>query len=200
MKKELTALLSAAALVAAFGLLAGCSDDDSSSGPSNSSEALLSSGENLSSSGVDTVAVNPEDSSLVVPTSIAAISAEGELPVTVDCGEDADRIKSVDADAYINFDCSIKVEPAKGQSVSIKAIRTTTDVPAGWNVMHSFDGEKLTAQASSGPYDFAGQSGSRLSVQVMPPSKGFVGIEMRLEDAADAGNAVVIPFMAVRTK
>ena len=39
-----------------------------------------------------------------------------------------------------------------------------------------------------------------LQIKIMPPGKGYVNIEMRIEDADNSANAIVIPFLAVRTK
>ncbi len=202
MKKLSTVLLSAAAIGALA--LAACGDDSSSSGPANSSEGGNSSAAGASSAS-DSVIVNPDDSSLVVPTAIAPIVGSGAWEdtataiVKVDCGTDADRIKSVDADAYIDFACSIKIEPAKGQTVNLKAVRSNGELPEGWVVTQSFDGDRATANNVSGPYEF-GMSSAMLQIKILPPGKGYVNIEMRIEDADNSANAIVIPFLAVRTK
>ena len=203
MKKLSTVLLSAAAIGALA--LAACGDD-SSSGPANSSEGGNSSASDLSgaSSAIDSVIVNPDDSSLVVPTAIAPIVGAGawedtaSATVKVNCGTDADRIKSVDADAYIDFACAVKIEPAKGQTVKLKAVRSNGELPEGWYLEQSFDGDR-TQGTVSGPFEF-GLSSAMLQIKIMPPGKGYVNIEMRIEDADNSANAIVIPFLAVRTK
>ena len=203
MKKLSTVLLLGAAIGALA--LAACGDD-SSSGPANSSEGGNSSASDLSgaSSAIDSVIVNPDDSSLVVPTAIAPIVGSGawedtaSATVKVNCGTDADRIKSVDADAYIDFACAVKIEPAKGQTVKLKAVRSNGELPEGWYLEQSFDGDR-TQGPVSGPFEF-GLSSAMLQIKIMPPGKGYVNIEMRIEDADNSANAIVIPFLAVRTK
>ena len=203
MKKLSTVLLSAAAIGALA--LAACGDDSSSSGPANSSEGGNSSAAGASSAS-DSVIVNPDDSTLVVPTTIAPIVGSGAWEdtaaaiVKVDCGTDADRIKSVDADAYIRFACSVTIDPGKGKTVNVQVKRGGGETPQGWNITHSFDGDRPTNAAASGPYDFSVQASSPLNIEIMPPNQGYVNIEIRLEDADNAENAIVVPFLAVRTK
>ena len=205
MKKLSTVLLLGAAIGALA--LAACGDDSSSS-PSggNGSEPANSSAADVSgsSSASDSVIVNPDDSTLVVPTTIAPIVGSGawedtaSATVKVNCGTDADRIKSVDADAYIDFACAVKIEPAKGQTVKLKAVRSNGELPEGWYLEQSFDGDR-TQGTVSGPFEF-GLSSAMLQIKIMPPGKGYVNIEMRIEDADNSANAIVIPFLAVRTK
>ena len=210
MKKEFSSVLFLGAALGAFAL-AACGDD-SSSGPTNSDEPGASSASNLSgtsgdggssggaSSGSGEVVVNPDDSTLVVPTVIAPIETLGDPKFSADCGEaDSFRIKSVDADAFIDFACSIKIDPGKGNTVNLKAVRTNSELPQGWNLVQSFDGDRATSGSVSGPYEF-GMSSAGLQIKITPTVKGFVNIEMRIEDADNPDNAVVIPFIAVRTK
>ena len=200
MKKLSTVLLLGAAIGALA--LAACGDDSSSS-PSggNGSEPANSSAADVSgsSSASGSVIVNPEDSSLVVPTVIAPVDTLGEPKFSVDCGEDANRIKSVDADAYIDFACSVKIDPGKGQTINLKAVRANGELPAGWVLTQSFDGDRASQNNVSGPYEF-GISSAMLQIKILPPGQGYVNIEMRIEDADHPENAVVIPFLAVRTK
>ena len=204
MKKLSTVLLLGAAIGALA--LAACGDDSSSS-PSggNGSEGRSSaSGQggasNAGNSSAGGAVVDPTDSSLVVPTDIAPISVEGTPKFSADCGEDANRIKSVDADAYIDFACAVKIEPGKGETVNVQVKRGGDETPQGWNITHSFDGDRPTSAATSGPYDFSSQASSQLNVKIMPPNQGYMNVEIRLEDADNAANAIVIPFIAVRTK
>lgn len=209
---KLSAKISLTASFAAISLLAlalcACGDDSSSS-PSggNGSDPANSSASDVSgsSSASDSVIVNPDDSTLVVPTTIAPIVYAGawedsaSAQVKINCGTDADRIKSVDADAYIEFACSIKIEPAKGQTISLKVARVVENPPAGWVFMQSFDGERETQNDVSGPAEF-GVSSAMLQVRILPPAQGYAKIEMRVMDAADERNAIVVPLLAVRTK
>ena len=199
--KKISSVLFLGAAIGAL-TLAACGDDSSSSGPANSSDGGNSSAADLSgaSSANDSVIVNPDDSTLVVPTDIAPISVEGTPKFSADCGEDANRIKSVDADAYIDFACAVKIEPGKGETVNVQVKRGGDETPLGWNITHSFDGDRPTSAETSGPYDFSGQASSQLNVRIMPPNQGYMHVEIRLEDADNAANAIVIPFLAVRTK
>ena len=203
MKKLSTVLLLGAAIGALA--LAACGDDSSSSpsggnGSEGGSSASGQGGASNAGSSAGGAVVDPTDSSLVVPTDIAPISVEGTPKFSADCGEDANRIKSVDADAYIDFACAVKIEPGKGETVNVQVKRGGDETPQGWNITHSFDGDRPTSAATSGPYDFSGQASSQLNVKIMPPNQGYVNIEIRLEDADNAANAIVIPFIAVRTK
>lgn len=119
--------------------------------------------------------------------------------VRLNCGEDADRIKSVDTDAYIEFSCSLNIDPNRGNTVKLKVIRTVESTPNGWVVWQSFDGEHATVNEISGPSEF-GKTSTMFQVKVMPPSRGFVNIEMRIEDVDNTENYFIIPFLAIRSK
>ncbi len=153
---------------------------------------------------VDTVTVTEMDT-IIIGESVYPIFRAGlwrdtsTSPVKVNCGEDTDRIKSVDVDAYIEFSCSLNIDPGRGNTVKLKVIRTAESIPNGWVIWQSFDGERATVNESSGPAEF-GVSNTMLQVRIMPPSRGFVNIEMRVEDADNVENYFIIPFLAIRSR
>lgn len=136
-------------------------------------------------------------SSTTDPGALADTSSTGTLPAFANCGP---RDTTISADMYVKLSCSITVQPAKGTTVSLKAIPNDKSASEMWSYTYEFCGQRKNMGEESDPEEFSEQTSDGLSITVFPPDVGELTVDFDIVDNNDPSNRLTIPFRVKRVE